>query len=528
MSTVCASLTSTIGSSVGGLVAQVSTFERPEIDYHAFAPEFVLVGAIVLVLLVDLIRPDSKDPLVPAVAGIGILAAVIPVVTLAVDGADRILFDGAYTVDTFSLLLKGLFLLSAYVVVLLSTHYIADGDYAEGEYYFLLLCSLLGMTVMASARDLITIFVALELLSIPAYMLAGWRKRDLQGNEAGVKYYLMGVFASAVLLYGMSLLFGIAGDTRLEVIGHALAGSAGNASIVALAIVFVVVGFAFKVSAVPFHHWAPDTYEGAPTPITAFLAVASKAAGFVALLQVLFLAFPSRGDVVQPLLWVLSALTMTVGNMIALRQTNIIRMLAYSGIAQAGFMLAPLAVDSDLSSRAVVTYLVIYAAMNLGAFAVVIGVARKTGSGEISSFGGMFEYAPGLTVLMSLFLFSLAGIPPLGGWLAKFVVFRTLADANTPSAYVLGVFVAVNSVIALYYYANVAREMWMKPVPDDDRTPIVVPFAIQAAIGLTIVATMVFGVSNLATRLGDEATFTLRGLTAADVGADIEILDTDG
>ncbi len=491
------------------VLAQVSDFVRPEIDFHAFAPEFVLTGALVLALLVDLAKPEGKNPFVSSVAGLGLLAAMIPVITLGIDGADRVMFDGAYAVDNFALILKALFLLSAYVVVLLSTNYIAEGDYAEGEYYFLLLCSVLGMTVMASARDLITIFVALELLSIPAYMLAGWRKRDLEGNEAGVKYYLMGVFASAILLYGMSLLFGVAGDTRLAQIGEAIAGGAGNAPLVTLAIVFTVVGFAFKVSAVPFHTWAPDVYEGAPTPITAFLAVSSKAAGFVALLLVIFLAFPGRTDVVHPLMWVLAALTMTIGNMIALRQTNMIRMLAYSGVAQAGFMLAPLAVESELSARAVVTYLVIYAAMNLGAFAVVIGIARKTRSAEISSFGGLFEYAPGLTVLMSLFLFSLAGIPPLGGWLAKFMVFRSLADANTASGYVLGAVVAVNSVIALYYYANVAREMWMNLVPDGDKTPVVLPFAITAAIGITIVATFAFGVSDLATRLGNEATFLL-------------------
>ena len=494
------------------LFAQVTEFVRPEIDYHAFAPELVLTGALVLVLLIDLAKPHGNNPLLSTVAGLGILGAMIPVLTLAVDGMDRGLFSGAYVVDNFALVLKALFLLSAYLVVLMSTNYIAEGDYAEGEYYFLLLCSLLGMLLMASARDLITVFVALELLSIPTYMLAGWRKRDLIGNEAGVKYYLMGVFASALLLYGMSLLFGVAGDTRLSVIGEVIAGGVGNTPMITLAIVFVVVGFGFKISAVPFHTWAPDTYEGAPTPITAFLSVASKAAGFVALLQLIFLAFPGRSDVVEPLMWVLAALTMTIGNMIALRQTNVIRMLAYSGVAQAGFMLAPLAVESELSARAVITYLVIYAAMNLGAFAVVIGIARKTRSAEIGSFGGLFEYAPGLTVVLSLFLFSLAGIPPFGGWLAKFVVFRTLADANTASGYVLGAVVAVNSVIALYYYANVAREMWMRPVPDEDRTPIVVPFAIQAAIGLTVIATVAFGVSDLATRLGDEATFLVANL----------------
>ncbi|MDZ7674418.1 MAG: NADH-quinone oxidoreductase subunit N [Acidimicrobiales bacterium] len=497
---------------LAAVLAQAGEFVRPEIDYHAFAPEFVLTGTLVVVLLVDLIKPEGNNPLLSSLAGLGLLGAMLAVITLAVDGADRTMFGGAYAVDNFALVLKALFLLSAYVVVLISTNYIAEGDYAEGEYYFLMLASVLGMIVMASARDLITIFVALELLSIPAYMLAGWRKRDLIGNEAGVKYYLMGVFASAILLYGMSLLFGVAGDTRLEEIGAAIAGSAGNAPMITLAVVFVVIGFAFKVSAVPFHTWAPDVYEGAPTPVTAFLSVASKAAGFVALLLVVFLAFGERSDVVEPLMWVLAALTMSVGNMIALRQTNVIRLLAYSGIAQAGFMLAPLAVGSDLSARAVVTYLVIYAAMNLGAFACVIGIARKTRSAELDSFGGLFEYAPGLTVVLSLFLFSLAGIPPLGGWLAKFVVFRTLADANTASGYVLGAIVAVNSVIALYYYANVARQMWMQPVPDDDRTPIVVPFSIQAAIGLTIVATFAFGVSDIATRLGDQATFFLASL----------------
>ncbi len=506
-----AALTVIPGVAQVGVFAQ-QTFVQPQIDYHAFAPEFILTGTLVLVLLVDLIKPEGGNPFLATIAGLGLLGAMIPILTLATDGMDRSMFSGAYVVDNFALVLKALFLLSAYIVVLMSSNYIAEGDYAEGEYYFLLLSSVLGMTLMASARDLITVFVALELLSIPAYMLAGWRKRDLMGNEAGVKYYLMGVFASAILLYGMSLLFGIAGDTRLAQIGEAIAGGAGNAPLVTLAIVFTVVGFAFKVSAVPFHTWAPDTYEGAPTPVTAFLAVASKAAGFVALLQVIFIAFPGRTDVIEPLMWVLAALTMTVGNMIALRQTNVIRMLAYSGVAQAGFMLAPLAVGSEFSARAVVTYLVIYAAMNLGAFAVVIAIARKTRSAEISSFGGLFEYAPGLTVILSLFLFSLAGIPPFGGWLAKFVVFRTLADANTTSGYVLGVVVAVNSVIALFYYANVAREMWMKPVPDEDTTPIVVPFAIQAAIGLTVLATVAFGVSDIATRLGNEATFLFASL----------------
>jgi NADH-quinone oxidoreductase subunit N len=485
-------------------------FDSPEVDFHAFAPELVLTGALVLVLVVDLFTPSGSRGFVPQLAGIGILASMVPVLTLALDGDDRVMFGGAYAVDNFALVLKMLFLVGAYVVVLLSTNYIAEGDYAEGEYYFLLLSSLLGMTVMASSRDLITIFVALELLSIPAYMLAGWRKRDLHGNEAGVKYYLMGVFASAVMLYGMSLLFGASGSTLLADIGGSIA-LPDSTPFITLGVVLVVIGFAFKVSAVPFHTWAPDTYEGAPTPITAFLAVLSKTAGFVALLQLILIAFASRSDVIEPLMWVLSVLTMTVGNLIALRQTNIVRMLAYSGVAQAGFMLAPLAVvgsNPEGAGEAVITYLLIYAAMNLGAFAVVLAVARKTRSAEISTWGGLFEYAPGLTVLMTLFLFSLAGIPPLGGWLAKFVVFRSLLQPDlTAGGVALAVIVGVNSVIALYYYANVAKTMWMDPVPDDDRAPVRVPFSIGAALAISITLTVAFGVSNLATRFGDLALF---------------------
>ncbi|HZA00333.1 MAG TPA: NADH-quinone oxidoreductase subunit N, partial [Acidimicrobiales bacterium] len=277
-----------------------------------------------------------------------------------------------------------------------------------------------------------------------------------------------------------------------------------------LAVVMLVAGISFKIAAVPFHMWAPDVYEGAPTPITAFLSVSSKAAGFVALLQLIIIGFAERPDVVRPLMWVLAALSMTIGNVVALRQTNLVRMLAYSGISQAGFMLAPLAVvghvgDDTLTS--IITYLVIYAAMNLGAFTVVMAAARKTGSAELGSFGGLFDYAPSLAILMSVFLFSLAGIPPLGGWLAKFVVFRAVIDADTGWAYGLAVVMAINSVIALAYYANVAREMWMNPVPDGDKTPVRVPVSLTAALAITGVLTLVFGITQAATELGDVARF---------------------
>ena len=482
----------------------------PTVDYHALAPEIVLAGGIVLVLLLDLFLDNARKWVLTPVASASLLAAFIPVLTVALgtDGA-RSMFDGRYVVDDFSLVLKALFILSGYVVVLLSSDHLREGNYWQGEYWFLLLSSILGMVMMASSRDLVSVFVSLEFLSIPAYMLAAWRKRDTKSNEAGMKYYLLGVFASAVMLYGMSLLYGIADSTKLVDIASVLGDRV--TAVRALAVFFVVVGFAFKVSAVPFHTWAPDTYEGAPTPVTAFLSVASKAAGFVALVTVVFVAFPQSGDVWQPVFWILSALTMTVGNVMALKQTNIVRMLAYSSVAQGGFILMPLAVAgidgvAQAALRSVVTYLLLYAATNLGTFAVVLAVARKTRSGEISSYGGLFSYAPGLATLMTVFMASLAGIPPLGGWFGKFTAFQALVSAGTGWAYALGVIGAVNSAVAFGYYGNILREMWMRPVPDGDTTPVRVQPAIAVALCITGVTTLVLGVlPGLVIHFGDLA-----------------------
>ena len=484
---------------LASLLAQAGDFVRPAIDWHALAPELVLIVGINIVLATDLMLEQTRKWITASLTGFVLLGAVIPLVTLAVIGDDsRSLFDGRYVIDDFSLILKALFLLAAYVIVLLSQTELEEGGYYQGEYYVLLLCSVLGMVMMTSSRDLVSVFIALELLSIPAYMLAAWRKRDGRSNEAGVKYYLLGVFASGVLLYGMSLLYGATGTTRLIDIGASLA-SGDLIGLQVIAVALVIAGFAFKVSAVPFHTWAPDTYEGAPTPVTAFLSVSSKAAGFVALILVIFLAFPTADGVYGPLVWVLAALTMTVGNVVALRQTNIVRMLAYSSVSQGGFILMPLAFVgtgdvAESAMKGVVVYLLVYAFTNLGAFAVVIAVARKTRSGKISSFGGLFKYAPGLTVLMTIFLASLAGIPPLGGWIAKFNVFRAVLDAENGWAYTLAVIGAANTAIAAAYYLRLMREMWMNEPPHGDVTPVVTPQPIMAALAITGIGTVVLGV----------------------------------
>jgi NADH-quinone oxidoreductase subunit N len=477
-------------------VLLAAAWSAPRIDYHALAPEIVLAAGICIVLIADLFLPERNKWLLSVLAGTTLLAAVVPVLTLGLhEAASRSLFDGRYVVDEFSLVLKGLFLLAGYVVILLSTSELEEGDYWRGEYWFLMLTSILGMVMMSSARDLVGIFVALEFLSIPAYMLAAWRKRDPRSNEAGVKYFLLGVFASAVMLYGMSLLYGVANSTLLTDIAKVASESD---AILVLAVIFVIVGFAFKVSAVPFHTWAPDTYQGAPAPVTAFLSVASKAAGFVALVVLLLTAFPRSADVWQPLVWVLAAASMTVGNVLALRQTNVVRMIAYSSISQGGFVLMPLAVAGGAAGesalRAVVVYLIVYAATNLGVFGVIIALGRKDSSGDVASFGGLFAYAPALGVTMTIFLASLAGIPPLGGWIAKFAAFQALLSDGGTWAYVLAAIGAVNSVIAFGYYGNVMREIWMRPARFGDTSAVRTPSSIGVALAITSVVTVVLGV----------------------------------
>ncbi len=483
---------------------------NPGWDFHAVAPLIIISATIVAVLIADFFFEYRGRFRTQQIASFGVLAASIPIITLAVDGGTRSMFGGGFQVDAYSLVWQGFFLAAAYVSMLLSVDYIGDGDYYQGEFYVLMLTSLLGMLVMASSRDLISIFVALETISIPTFVLAGWRKHDPKSNEAAIKYYLIGVMSSAVMLYGMSLVFGLTGSTLLSDI----AAKVGRIDepLLLVAGFLTIVGFAFKVSAVPFHFWAPDTYEGAPTPVTAFLSVASKAGGFVALLSVVIFGFFPNADMWQPVIWGLAAASMILGNLVALRQTNIVRMLAYSSVAQGGFILVPFAVAADggaarSSIEAVVIYILIYGAMNLGAFAIVIAMARRTRSAEITSFAGLGQYAPAMAVVMSAFMFSLAGVPPFAGWFAKFTMFRAVFDANTPAATVLGVLAAVSSVVAFFYYARVAREIWFHPVAEGvDASPIRTPVALNAAVVLCAAVVLVIGVyPQLFARLGELA-----------------------
>lgn len=481
-----------------------------QIDYLALAPELIVVATILVVFALDMLLPVSRKYWAATAAVAGTALALVPLGLLAIEGGTRSMFEGSYVSDDFALVLKGLFLVAAYIVFLLSHHYIESERYYQGEYYFLLLASVLGSLVVASARDLIILFIGIELVTGPLYLLAGWRKGDLKSNEASMKYFILGVLSTAILLYGMSLLYGLTGEVTFEGLAAATAGM--DTPALTMAVLFVIVGFGFKVSAVPFHFWAPDTYEGAPTPITAYLSVNSKAAGFVALLLVLYSALPDAADVWAPALWALAALSMTLGNLAALRQTNIVRLLAYSSIAQAGFMLVPFAaaavagVALEEAFAATVIYLVIYAVMNLGAFGVVIAGARVTRSGELPAWAGLAKVDARLGFLVAVFFFSLAGIPPLAGWFAKFVMFRSVMIAGSAATVALAVIAAVNAVIALYYYAKVVASVWLDDqvgaFPGD---PDVAPAgSLRLALGVTVALTIAIGFyPTLATFVGD-------------------------
>ncbi|MCZ6661712.1 MAG: NADH-quinone oxidoreductase subunit N [Actinobacteria bacterium] len=481
------------------------------IDYLALAPELVIVGTLLVVFTLDMVLTRPKKFWIATAAVAGTALAAIPLVILGVQGETRSMFDGSYVVDEFALVLKGLFIVAAYLVLLMSHHYIESERYYQGEYYFLLLASVLGSLVMASSRDLIILFIGLELTTAPLFLLTGWRKGDSKSNEASLKYFILGVLSTAILLYGMSFLYGLTGEITFSGLAEATAGR-GDEPAMVMAILFVIVGFGFKIAAVPFHFWAPDTYEGAPTPITAYLSVNSKIAGFVALLLMLYLALPGVSEVWAPALWILAALSMTVGNLSALRQTNIVRLLAYSSVAQAGFMLVPFAaaavVGADLEEAfaATVVYLAIYAVMNLGAFAVVIAGARKTRSGELSAWAGLAQVDSRLGVLVAVFFFSLAGIPPLAGWFAKFAMFRSVMIAGGTTTVVLAVIAAVNAVIALYYYAKVVKTVWVDDpsgefVEDVEAAPA---GSLRLALGVSLALTVAIGFfPALVTFVGD-------------------------
>jgi len=481
-------------------------------DYHALAPELILGVTLLAVVFVDLALPDRLKYLAGVTALVGLVAAAFPLLTIAVcgdlagctDSGTRVLFGGSYVVDDFALVLKGLFVVVGVISLLLSVGYIESDEYYQGEFYFLLLASVTGAVIMASSRDLVTLFIGLELVSGPAFLLAGWRKGDIRSNEAALKFFLIGVLSAAILLFGMSLVYGLTGE--LTFVGIAQATDAlqlADEPAFVLGVIFVLVGLAFKLSAVPFHLWQPDTLEGAPTPVAAYLTVGSKGAGLVGLLVICYQAFGSVPEIWGPVIWALAVLSLVVGNLVALRQTDIVRLLGYSSIAQGGFILVPFAMAASYDAVGLedaffgsVTYLLVYAFMNLGAFGAVMVAINRTGSRRFDDWAGLARYSPGVGAFVAVFFFALAGIPPLAGWFAKFVMFRAVLGAfGSAWAIVLASIAAVNAVIALVYYARVVKTVYMDPVPEtvDQDEPTVVAPPLRLALVLTSIAVLVAG-----------------------------------
>ena len=479
------------------------------IDYHALLPVEIVAATILLVLVVDLFLPVRAKAAAMWVGFIGVGAALAAVISLVGEG-ERIVFGGAYVVDAFTLIFQGFFLIAAMVVLLISYRYLRDGGFYQGEYYFLLLTAFLGCTLMPASRNLLMLFLALELVSAPGFLLAAFRKSDIKGNEGGLKFFIIGVLSTAVMLYGMSLIYGLTGRLELNAIAQGLSGLTGARETLAnVAIVFVVIGFAFKVSAVPFQFWAPDTYEGAPVPVAGFLAVASAAAGFAGLLQLMFVAFVGQSTFWAPIFAVLSVLTMTLGNLVALRQRQTIRLLAYSGIAQSGYILLPFALVSANASvnqtafEAAVVYILIYAVMNIGAFAVATAVAERRPNLQIEDFSGLAQTAPLLAVAMTAFMVSLAGVPPTGGFWGKVLIFRAAIDFGGWIGPLLASIMVINSVISVGYYFLIPRAMIFED-PAEGETRLATPALLTFVVGISLAAIgVIFIVPNVIFRLGE-------------------------
>jgi len=460
-------------------------------------PELILIVFAILVTLLDL-GIKQKDRLrSTSLAGI-VIAGGISLSMLFGESYPAI-FNNMLAVDKFAIFFKLLFLGIAFLVILASTDYVSKFEHFQGEYYALVMLSALGMMLMAATTDLISIYVALELTGISLYVLVGFLKDD-KSSEASLKYLLLGAIASAVMLYGMALIFGLTGKTQLGEIAQAIQGlSAQNIPpALSLGIVLLIAGFGFKIAAVPFQMWVPDVYEGAPTPITAYLSVASKAAGFAVILRVFFSAFslPDWLSLNWGLIFaILSVISMTLGNIAAIPQNNIKRMLGYSSIAQAGYLMVGLATlgfstAADVAGQSVILFfLVSYALTNLGAFIAIIAISNKLNSDLIPDYSGMGKRAPVLAMALTLCLISLIGMPPAAGFMAKFYLFSAAVQHDLLWLVVIAV---LNSVISAYYYLRVVKVMWFGQPASEEKAPSSV--SLRLALLLSCLGVLLLGV----------------------------------
>ena len=453
-------------------------------DLGPVMPEIVMTCLALLILLSELVIKRKET-----IAFLSIVSVAI--VTYLLAGSAGITFNGMFIADGYSLFFKLIFMLNVVLTVLISVKYIAIEKVNFGEYYSLILFSTLGMMLMASAGDLITLYLGLELMALSTYVLAGFLRHDVKSNEAAMKYFLLGSFASAFLLYGISMIYGLTGTTDLHAISSYISqkGLSGN-PVLTLSMIMFAVAFSFKIAAVPFHMWAPDVYEGAPTSITAFMSVGPKAAGFAVLGRVFMTAFGEARIEWTGILIPIAILTMAVGNIAAISQTNIKRMLAYSSIAHAGYVLLGIIAGTSEGMASVLNYLFIYAFMNIGAFAVVIMLRSDGFKGDnISDYEGLAKTHPLAAALMLVFMFSLTGIPPTAGFMGKFYLFMSAVSAGYTW---LAVTAVIFSAISAYFYLRIVMYMYMKE-PKTEVQLSVSP-GVALALTITVIAVLVIGV----------------------------------
>jgi NADH-quinone oxidoreductase subunit N len=453
------------------------------------APEVILSLVAILIMFLEAVMKGDRKPALGVLAIVGLVAAL----PFAVHGSRGDAFHGMLLVDDMGSFFKILVIAAGILVLLGSKDYLERENHVQGEYYALVLFSIVGQCIMVTANELVMIFIGLEISSIASYILAGYLRDDPRNNESALKYFLLGSFATAFLLYGVAWIYGATGTTNLTLIRTALSGTpAISESLVGVAAALIFVGLAFKISAAPFQGWAPDVYQGAPAPISGFLTVGPKAAAFAVLIRVFMDGFGPISSRWLPVMWGCALATMVVGNFAAIMQSNIKRLLAYSSIAHAGYVLVAIAADSGTGSAAAMFYLAAYAFTNIGAFTVVAYFSRK---GEkfvaIEDFAGLAQRQPGMAAMLTIFLLSLIGVPLTGGFFGKFYIFKAALDSNLVWLTVLGL---LNSAVAAYYYLRILVVMYMKE-PGESTANLPSPgMMLRVAVYGSAIVTLVLGI----------------------------------
>ncbi len=476
--------------------------QTPEINLTAICHILTLSILGLVVLVLDIFKINFKcksicienNKLLAYISLAGVV--IVGILSLGKFGDTVYAYNNTIVSDNFSAFFSIIFCIGTALTILISINYLDQEGISHGEYYVLLLFATVGMFIMASAADLISVFLGLELMSIALYILAGFNSSRIESTESSLKYFLLGAFATGFLLYGIALIYGATGTTNLKGIAAAIQGEGigkgiHSESLLLMGTGLMIIGLGFKVASVPFHMWTPDVYEGAPTSVTAFMSVGPKAAGFAAFFRVYLVALNGVADHWVTIIWVLAALTMTVGNLAALVQTNIKRMLAYSSIAHAGYVLVALVAANELGSSSVLVYMLAYAFMNIGAFTVVIVLGKKGEENlNLADYSGLATKHPVLAFAMAVFMFSLAGIPPLAGFVGKFYVFSAAIKAGYVGLAIIGV---LNSAMSVYYYLRVTMLMYMRD-PLREFAPLSLSPVTIAALVIAVVGTIQIGV----------------------------------